>query len=97
DLLPLAGGGDVAPSDLAPEGLGNWGIGRTGGVVVEGPPVLLRSKAAISLGMALRELASNASRDGALSVPQGRVRLSWSIEAPDMPRARLVIHWQETD
>jgi len=97
ELISHARWGDVALSDLATQELGNFGIGRNGRVVVEGPPVLLRSKAAISLGMALRELASNASRDGALSVPQGRVRLSWSIEAPDMPRARLVIHWQETD
>src|SRR5205807_1252175 len=49
----------------------------------------------IGLGMAQHELAANAARQGALSVPPGRVRLSWSIEEPDTPQARLVIRWRE--
>src|SRR5204862_102389 len=71
------------------------GKSRDGRVVVEGPPVLVKAMAAVGLGMALHELAANAARQGALSVPPGRVRLSWSIEEPDTPQARLVIRWRE--
>ncbi|MBD0274043.1 MAG: PAS domain S-box protein [Acetobacteraceae bacterium] len=46
-----------------------------------GPPVWLRPGAAVALGMALHELAANAAAHGALSVPGGRVRLDWSVEA----------------
>ena len=87
--------GDVALGDLAARELGDYGIGRDGRVVVEGPPVLVKAMAAVGLGMALHELAANAARQGALSVPPGRVRLSWSIEEPDTPQARLVIRWRE--
>jgi two-component sensor histidine kinase len=46
--------------------------------------------------MALHELAANAAKHGALSVPQGRVRLGWQIEEADGSVARLVIRWRES-
>src|SRR5262249_30056080 len=67
-----------------------------GRVAVEGPEVLLRAKAVVSLGMALHELASNAASHGALSVPEGRVRLVWRIENPGSAEARLEIRWRES-
>lgn len=57
---------------------------------VLGTEFWLRPGAAITLGMALSELAMNAARHGALSVPKGHVRLSWSvIAAAQGPRLRL--------
>jgi two-component sensor histidine kinase len=96
DLVSRTPGGDVALAGLARQELGNYGIARDGRVMVEGPPVLLKAQAAVSLGMALRELAANAAKDGALSVPQGRVHLGWSIEQAGTPQARLAIHWRES-
>jgi two-component sensor histidine kinase len=77
--------------------LAHYGIGREGRVAVEGPPVQLKPRAAIAIGMALHELTANAARYGALSVPQGRVHLSWAIEGEDGADRRLVIRWRESD
>jgi len=49
-----------------------------GRITAEGSNVFLAPQAAISLGMALHELGTNAAKYGALSVPQGRVEISWS-------------------
>jgi two-component system CheB/CheR fusion protein len=63
-------------------------------LATEGPPVLLRPKAALALGMVLHELATNAAKHGALSVERGRVRVSWSF-AGDGAAARLLLRWVE--
>jgi two-component sensor histidine kinase len=63
---------------------------------VDGPPVLLGAPAAISIGMAMHELAANAAGHGALSVPQGRVHFGWAIEDDDGGNGRLVIRWRES-
>jgi two-component sensor histidine kinase len=64
----------VAAAELAP-------YTRTGEDVLdmEGPPVELAPNDALSLGLALHELATNAAKYGALSVPGGRVSLRWSL------------------
>ena len=46
-------------------------------VVCEGPDVALKPEAAQNIGLALHELATNAAKFGALSVPGGRVSISW--------------------
>jgi PAS domain S-box-containing protein len=56
-----------------------------------GPDVTLNPKAAVSLVMALHELSTNAAKYGALSAPEGRVALSWSLPEGD----RLAIEWRE--
>ena len=50
------------------------GAGR---VAIDGPAVALKPEAAQNLGLALHELAINAEKYGALSVPGGRVSVSW--------------------
>lgn len=44
-----------------------------------GPPVLVGPRGALSLALMLHELATNAVKYGALSVPEGRVRVAWEI------------------
>jgi two-component system, chemotaxis family, CheB/CheR fusion protein len=60
-----------------------------------GPEVKLAAGAVQILGLALHELATNASKYGALSAPGGRVVLSWSFDegngAPDSFR----MEWRE--
>jgi two-component sensor histidine kinase len=46
-------------------------------ITVDGPSVLLKPDAAQALGFALHELAVNAKKFGALSVPSGRVTIGW--------------------
>ncbi len=59
-----------------------------------GPAVMLRPNAAATLGMVFHELATNAVKYGALSVPAGRIDLSWQIEESAGGR-RLAISWTE--
>jgi PAS domain S-box-containing protein len=46
-------------------------------IVFEGPDVALKPEAAQNIGLALHELAINAQKFGALSVPDGRVSIRW--------------------
>lgn len=48
-------------------------------LVIDGPSVMLPPRAAQSLTMALNELATNASKYGALSTDLGRIDISWSV------------------
>ncbi|HYF23395.1 MAG TPA: MHYT domain-containing protein [Caulobacteraceae bacterium] len=57
---------------------------------LRGPDVRLGPRQALGLGMAFHELATNAAKYGALSVPEGCVRVSWEV-AED----RLVLDWTE--
>lgn len=48
---------------------------------VSGPDVELTAQQALGLALALHELSTNAVKYGALSLPQGRVAVSWTIGA----------------
>ncbi|HEY9217225.1 MAG TPA: HWE histidine kinase domain-containing protein [Phenylobacterium sp.] len=49
-------------------------------ITVEGPPARLESNSAVTLALALHELAVNALKYGALSSSTGRIRLNWAAE-----------------
>lgn len=51
-----------------------------GQIRIEGPNMKIGSHSAVSLSLMLHELATNAIKYGALSVPGGEVRLSWRVE-----------------
>jgi two-component sensor histidine kinase len=55
--------------------------------------LLLEPHTAQTIAVTLHELATNAAKYGALSVPKGRVKVGWS-RAPD---GRIVLRWTETD
>jgi PAS domain S-box-containing protein len=61
-----------------------------GRVTLRGEDVMLRPRAALSLALVLHELATNAAKYGALSVPAGKIVLSWQMKA-DL----LVFDWRE--
>jgi two-component sensor histidine kinase len=63
--------------------------------VAAGPPVQLSAKTALSLSMALHELATNALKYGAWSTPDGRVEIAWSV-APAPDGERLKLEWRES-
>ena len=60
-----------------------------------GPPVLLKPKAAVAIGMILHELSVNAVKYGALGSADGRVSITWALKDADAA-AHLILHWQET-
>ena len=69
-----------------------------GSVSFEGPDVILPSRVSLSLSMALHELATNASKYGALSVAAGRIDVHWYVKRdPATPYPVGVdLHWKES-
>lgn len=59
---------------------------------IKGLDVVLKPRVAIALALILNELATNASKYGALSSPTGRVMITWQLIAPD----RLSLTWTES-
>jgi two-component sensor histidine kinase len=58
-----------------------------------GPDIFLRPRAAQTFALLLYELATNAAKHGALSVPQGQVRLTWQIDrSGEEPLFRMIWH-----
>lgn len=68
------------------------GVGEDG-LSVDGPPIRLRPEAAVSFLMTCHELATNAAKYGALSVPDGRVAVDWRIGGDP---AEIVFTWRES-
>lgn len=65
-------------------------------VDVQGPQVHLTAKAAETLGLTIHELATNAVKHGALSLPRGEVKVTWRREDAEGGRESLVLVWQES-
>jgi two-component sensor histidine kinase len=64
-------------------------------VTFAGPDILVRPGAAHTLGMVLHELATNASKYGALSCPSGRIEIDWSVEHPMVEPPHFHMKWRE--
>jgi two-component sensor histidine kinase/CHASE1-domain containing sensor protein len=58
---------------------------------ISGPAVELAPNDALSLGLAIHELATNAAKYGALSVPAGQVAVTWHLITQDLAR----VEWAE--
>jgi PAS domain S-box-containing protein len=65
---------------------------HAGHVRLDGPRVMLTPGAAQPVAMLLHELATNAAKHGALSVPGGTVELRWSSGPPE---GALHLTWRE--
>lgn len=82
----------VVERALAPHLLAEVDVNR---FVLNGPDSRLHPKVAVTLAMALHELMTNAAKYGALSVPEGRVAVTWSLQALDDGREQLDLAWEE--
>jgi PAS domain S-box-containing protein len=64
-------------------------------VTIDGPAIDLTPRAALSLTMALSELATNATKYGALASEHGTLSLLWGLRPDADGRATLNLEWQE--
>ncbi len=64
-----------------------------GRIDVAGPTIVLKPDAVQNLGLALHELATNASKHGALSGPDGKVSILW---LRDEASGRVRVCWSES-
>lgn len=78
--------GQLIDEELAP-----YREGERDKVTTEGPKLSLEPASGQILALALHELATNAAKHGALSVPTGKVRLAWKTEP-----GWIVLNWTET-
>jgi PAS domain S-box-containing protein len=76
----------IATQELSPYSeKGKWRV------QIDGPQVLLEPNAAQVVAVTLHELATNAAKYGALTVPNGQISLKWLHEAD----GRLTLQWRE--
>ena len=96
DALRRDGGTATTLDVVAGEALAPYLGASSSRMEIVGPEVRVTSGAAVTLGMAFHELATNAAKHGALSTLGGRVRLSW--QRPDGHRAassrECVVLWR---
>ena len=77
---------DVITTEMGPLG----GI-QDGRLEVSGPDILLAPNDALSIGLAMHELATNAAKYGALSVEGGKVIVTWQLQSDDL----AIVEWRE--
>jgi two-component sensor histidine kinase len=65
-------------------------------VKAAGPVVMLNRRVAQTFSLVVHELATNATKYGALSVPGGQAAILWSIEGAGA-EARFKLKWRELD
>jgi PAS domain S-box-containing protein len=66
-------------------------------IEVSGPELDLKPNVVHSLTLALHELATNAAKYGALSVPDGRVSIAWELCGPAGEQQRFRMSWRESN
>jgi two-component sensor histidine kinase len=88
NLLTEAAWSGVELRELLTKELEPFRVGSQ--VLLNGSTVTLTSKVAIALGMAIHEMATNATKHGAFQASGGSVRISWS-----MSDGILTLKWQE--
>ena len=83
--------GELVRKVLSPYA-GPAGTGDSARTEIEGPEIAVGAEAATNVALVVHELATNAAKYGALSVPGGRVHISWAVA-----KGRLAFSWEEKD
>lgn len=94
DLLVLGKMQGASVSDILREQV-LFGSPEGARIELHGPAVMLDSPVAVQLALVLHELATNARKYGALSLPAGRLRIDWRVDDAANER-RLHLEWQES-
>jgi len=94
DLLIRESWYGASLGELVRSQLGVYLDGQAGQVSIEGPAIAIKPEAAQNLGLALHELAVNAAKYGALSVPVGRVVITWN-RLENVDGSAVELDWRE--
>ncbi|TMK08420.1 MAG: sensor histidine kinase [Alphaproteobacteria bacterium] len=89
DMIARVDGTGCDIKDLLISELGPYGHVR---FTLNGSPLFLPAKLAVSLALMFHELATNAGKYGAFSSPRGLLQVSWTVSD-----GRLNITWDETE
>ena len=95
DLLVQEDGRGATIADLVRSQLGPFGEIDGIRIAATGPVVSLNPEATQHIGLALHELATNATKHGALSVPSGAVTVDWEIVPSELGPSRFRLNWHE--
>lgn len=95
DLLMRETWTSAALGDLVSDTLAPFALDDRRRIMIGGPEVRLSPTAAVTMTLAMHELATNAAKFGALSHPDGHVRVEWSVDRSDR-EAVLDVRWRET-
>jgi PAS domain S-box-containing protein len=93
DLLVRGDWRGVSLSDLIHSHLEPFGFDDER-IVVEGPEIAIRPEAAQSIGLALHELATNATKHGLLKSTSGRLQVRWHVGREE-GKPTLSLEWRE--
>jgi two-component sensor histidine kinase len=89
DLITRADGGGCDIRDLLLSELGPYGHVR---FTLDGDPLFLPDKLAVSLAFIFHELATNAAKYGAFAAARGMLQVTWRLSGD-----RLALTWDETE
>jgi two-component sensor histidine kinase len=93
DLLTAANWAEAPLQDVINTALAPYRTGENR-FAVSDPPLVVKSRQALALSLAIHELATNALKYGALTMAGGRVSIGWRIEDHD-GTPNFVFVWQE--
>ena len=86
----------ITVSELIAAELEPYAMDSPGRLRLSGKPVRLGSAQAVALGLVINELATNALKYGALSVPEGKVEISGIPQGANGMDRYLLFVWKET-
>lgn len=95
DLLSREDWRGISMHELVRSQVGHLNTRVSARLNIAGPHVVLTPVASQNLGMAVHELATNATKYGALSVDGGTVDIGWSLDQDAEGPARLRLEWRE--
>jgi two-component system CheB/CheR fusion protein len=84
--------GDVSLDAILMTELESYVGGAKDRFTIKGPSLLLDPRRALALGLVFHELATNATKYGALSKAKGRIAVTWAVK-----KGCLVLDWRESD
>lgn len=91
DLLSQTDWRDVSIDQLIRTELAPYIDETENRIAISGPEVSLAPTEALSFGLAIHELATNAAKYGALSTAEGRIFIEWRLQSPQVAE----VLWRE--